>query len=92
MPSIGARIRELRESIGEGRTRFAQRLGVPVRTIQGLEQRGSSPRGDVLEAIAREWPQYSYWLLTGETMPEQGQISPEIERARRDSPGEERVS
>ena len=45
-----------------------------------------------MEAIAREWPQYSYWLLTGETIPEQGQISPEIERARRDSPGAEKAS
>lgn len=92
MSTIGARIRELRESTGEGRTRFAQRIGVSMRTIEAIEQRGSSPRGDVLEAIAREWPQYSYWLLTGETMPEQGQISPEIERAHRDSPGAEKAS
>ncbi len=63
-----------------------------MRTIETIENKGRSPRADVLEAIAREWPQYSYWLLTGETMPEQGHISPEIERARKDSPGAEKAS
>ncbi|WP_440996590.1 helix-turn-helix domain-containing protein [Arhodomonas sp. SL1] len=87
MSTIGMRIKEIRETEGLGRTKFAELLGVSMRTIQGIEQRGSSPRQEVMEAIANHWPQYSYWLLTGKTMPEQGQINPATEKARKDSDG-----
>lgn len=40
---------------------------------------------DMVEAAATIWPQYRYWLISGEVMPEAGQISPEIERKREDS-------
>ncbi|WP_435105866.1 helix-turn-helix domain-containing protein [Arhodomonas sp. AD133] len=87
MSSIGDRIKELRDSQGLGRTRFAEELGVSMRTIEGIERRGSSPRGEVLEAVAKKWPQYSYWLLTGQTLPEQGQISPARAPTDPDPPG-----
>lgn len=32
-----------------------------------------------LEAIIKLFPEYAYWITTGKTMPEAGQISPEIE-------------
>lgn len=78
-------MRLLRESTGMGRTRFAQELGLSARTIEGIEQRGSSPREEVLSAIAIRWPEYVYWLLTGQTNPARGDISPAIEKTRRDS-------
>lgn len=36
-----------------------------------------------LEAVINLWPEYAYWITTGKTMPEAGQISPEIEEARK---------
>jgi len=36
-----------------------------------------------IEAIVKKWPEYSYWITTGETLPEAGQISPELEETRR---------
>jgi hypothetical protein len=37
---------------------------------------------DHIEAINTMWPQFAYWLVTGKTLPECGQISPELEEAR----------
>jgi hypothetical protein len=34
---------------------------------------------DHIEAINKLWPQYIYWLVTGETLPKAGQISPDME-------------
>lgn len=31
---------------------------------------------DHIEKLRKEWPQYTYWLVTGQTLPEAGQISP----------------
>lgn len=31
---------------------------------------------DHIEAVRKLWPQFSYWLISGETIPEAGQISP----------------
>jgi len=36
-----------------------------------------------LEAIVKLFPEYAYWITTGKTMPEAGQISPEIEETRK---------
>lgn len=30
-----------------------------------------------LEALAKLWPEYAYWLITGKTLPAVGQIAPE---------------
>ncbi|MBE0507892.1 MAG: DNA-binding protein [Marinospirillum sp.] len=37
---------------------------------------------DELDALGRVFPELRWWLMTGETMPEQGQISPEVEGIR----------
>ena len=36
-----------------------------------------------ISEITELLPQYAYWLTTGKTIPEAGQISPEIEESRR---------
>lgn len=47
--------------------------------IRGGKQRVNE---DHIEAICEVYPQYAYWLTTGKTIPEAGQISPAIEKAR----------
>jgi hypothetical protein len=42
---------------------------------------------DHIEAVAKHWPEFAYWLVTGKTIPEAGQISPEIEETRRNLKG-----
>ncbi|MDO9049081.1 MAG: DNA-binding protein [Methylobacter sp.] len=36
-----------------------------------------------LEAIIKLFPEYAYWITTGKTLPEAGQISPELEETRK---------
>jgi hypothetical protein len=38
------------------------------------------PSGEHLSALATAWPEYSLWLLTGNTNVKGGQTSPEIEQ------------
>ncbi|GAA3588378.1 DNA-binding protein [Marinobacter xestospongiae] len=46
--------------------------------IRGRKQKVNE---DYLAALAEAFPQFAYWLMTGLTLPEAGQISPEMEKA-----------
>jgi len=76
------RIRELRDHLKLGRNDFAEKTGIPKKTIENIEQEKQKAYAWHLEVIAKTWKQYAYWLLTGLTMPEAGQISPELEEMR----------
>lgn len=91
MASLSERIRAIREAEGLGRKAFADMTGIPIRTIEGIEQKDRVPSGDVLEKVAQTWPKYAYWLITGLTMPAAGHISPEIEQTRKELQKETRV-
>ncbi|MFC0267950.1 helix-turn-helix domain-containing protein [Kushneria aurantia] len=82
--TIASRLREIREAETNGRHEFSQVTGISKKTIEGIEQTGRIPRGDVIEAVCRIWPRYALWLTTGMVDTEGGQISPEVERARKE--------
>ncbi len=50
-----------------------------LKALSRLEER---PKGEMLEAICKQWPKYTLWLMTGQTDEACGQISPDIEKAR----------
>ncbi|MGJ0482932.1 MAG: helix-turn-helix domain-containing protein [Methylomicrobium sp.] len=77
------RIRELRDHLGMGRGEFAEKTGIPKKTIENVEQEKQKAYAWHIEAIARIWPEYAYWITTGMALPEAGQISPEMEEARK---------
>lgn len=64
MTSLAERIRAIRTALHMTREAFGEKIGIPGRTIEGIETEGRIPRGDVLEGIAKAFPQYAYWLLT----------------------------
>jgi hypothetical protein len=41
----------------------------------------AKPYVEDLEGLYRVWPQYAYWLATGQEIPEAGQISPMTKKA-----------
>lgn len=47
-------------------------------TWGNIKNRGQRVNEDHIEAIAKIWPQFRYWIISGKTLPEAGQISPEI--------------
>lgn len=80
---LAKRMREIREVETSGRHEFSQLIGVAKKTVESIEQSGRAPKGDMLEAICLKWPHYSLWLMTGQVNEAAGQVSPEIEKARR---------
>lgn len=65
--ALHEKIRHLREAESLTRSEFAEKTGLSPRTLEAIENKGNTPRGDVLESIAQCWPKYAYWLLTGES-------------------------
>ncbi len=65
--------RDMERSTGIDRNKWSN--------IRGGKQRVNE---DHIEAICKIYPQFAYWLTTGKTIPEAGQISPEIEVARKE--------
>lgn len=43
---------------------------------------------DEIEQLAKLYPQYQWWIITGEVMPDQGQTSPEYDEANRNLPNQ----
>lgn len=83
---ISEKIRELRESLGMGRQAFVDKTGIPKNTLINIEQGRNDPSYSSIKAILDVWPEYTLWLMNDKTAPEAGQISPEIEEARTNSP------
>ena len=77
------RVKAIRDSEDLGRTLWGRKIGVSKKTLDGIEQKGSTPNGDTLAAICSNYPQYTLWLMTGQTDPAAGQISPMMEEQRR---------
>lgn len=65
--ALHEKIRLIREVECLSRAEFAQLTGISSRTIETIENKGNTPRGDVLEKIASKWPEYSFWLMTGKS-------------------------
>ncbi len=76
-PNLANRVRKIREAETTGRADFSQKVGIAKKTLEGIEQTGRTPRGDLLEAICKQWPQYTLWLMTGKTDEASGQIQPD---------------
>lgn len=83
--TYSAKLRAIRDAEGLTQTAFAAETGINLRSYQNAESGYRSPGLPMIEAVARRWPQYARWLLTDETRPEHGDISPAQETARRDS-------
>lgn len=76
MSTLSERLRTIREVELKTRDEFSRDIGIPKRTLEGIENEGRSPRSDVVEAVALYYPQYAFWLVTGKTNPP-NHISPE---------------
>lgn len=81
--NINKRVRILRDTSGLGRQAFAEKTGIKKATIESIERELQQVNGEQLQAIGNQYPEYRYWLAYGETLPEAGQISPELEEKRK---------
>ena len=59
-----------------GRQAFAEATGIKKKTLEHLELGQQAVYAWHLEAISKQWPEYSYWLLTGDTLNASSQKKP----------------
>ncbi|MGQ0333106.1 helix-turn-helix domain-containing protein [Halomonas elongata] len=81
--TVGEKIRAIREAEQVGRQEFSDLTGIPKNTLIRLEQGRNAPSGRVLMQVTQAFPQYTMWLMNDQVIEEAGQVSPEIERARK---------
>lgn len=58
------------------------KTGIKKTTWANLRLQKIRANEEHIEAAIKLWPEYAYWIVTGKTMIEAGQISPEIEQIR----------
>ena len=80
---IGERLGILRKYKGLSRRKLEQETNIADYTWQAVEIGKQAANEEHIEALSKLWPEYKFWLVFGETMPECGQISPEIEETRK---------
>ena len=82
---IGEKIKKIREAEGFSQFNFAVETGINGGTLRHYEtgRRKSIGSTELLKITQHpQFQKYTLWLMTGETAPEAGQISPEIEARR----------
>jgi|TARA_B100001059_G_C17485249_1_gene403622 hypothetical protein len=57
--------------------------GIGSTRWNSVKRRTVEMRASEIEALAKLWPEYAYWLTTGKEIPEVGQISPITKKAQR---------
>jgi transcriptional regulator with XRE-family HTH domain len=77
--STGERIRKAREYKGLSRRDLEKATGIEDYKWNAIEGGRQRPNDEHLSALGNIWPEYKLWLAYGETLPQAGQISPELE-------------
>lgn len=55
-------------------------------------KRGKARMGvEEIEVLGNKYPQYRWWLMTGELMPDKGQLSPDYDQANSNLPNQNAV-
>jgi len=65
-------------------TEFEEITGIKKQTWANITHGKQRANSDTLEAIGKKWPQYAYWIMTGETDEKNGHTSPILEKIQRD--------
>lgn len=79
---INTRFKKLRLHLKITVDDLSLKTGIKSGQISNIENNRQKVYGWQIQAISMVWPEYGYWLATGLSIPECGQISPEIEDTR----------
>jgi len=74
---INQRVKELRNYLDINRTAFSAITNIKIKTLENVENEKQQINGEYLEKLFLKYPEYAYWISTGKTIPEAGQISPD---------------
>jgi len=90
--NISNRIKIIYEWSGMSAADLERASGISRYKWSGLFNDRQRANEDHLEAVAKLWPEFAYWVMTGQIQPEAGNINPEIEVARKESAGAKKAS
>lgn len=79
--NIDDRVRKVINFTGTTSEDLAEKTGIKYSRWTTVRKTNGRSRGEEIEALAKLFPQYAYWVATGMTDPDAGHISPEIEEA-----------
>ncbi len=80
--NIRDRAIEILDKSNMSNTELEKKTGIDRYKWGNLRNKKQRINEEHIEIINKLWPEYAYWLTTGKTIPEAGQISPEIEETR----------
>jgi len=72
----------LMDYLNIGPTELARKTGKPVDRWKAIRINKVRASTEELDECVKLWPEYAYWITTGNTIPQAGQISPEMEDTR----------
>jgi transcriptional regulator with XRE-family HTH domain len=78
--SVGVRLRAIREALYMGRAEFAASLGISVKSLEKMEKERQRVTEEVFVGIGKNYRDFAYWFVTGETEVECGHESPDTYR------------
>lgn len=82
MNNINSRALEILNKSMLSNPALEKKTGIKSTTWANVRLKKMRFNEEHLEAIVKLWPEYAFWLTTGKTIPEAGQISPELEEMR----------
>lgn len=76
--NMGQKLRAIRKAEGLTQLKFCEISGIALGTVKNYEGGHSEPGINVVMQIANtpQFKKYALWIVTNETAPEAGQISP----------------
>lgn len=76
----GKKLKAIREAEGFSQASFAELTGINIGVIKNCEGGRTGTGVSVIDRIleTRDFKKYTMWLMTGDTAPEIGQISPAL--------------
>lgn len=92
IPSSGERIKKARQFKGLSRRDLEKATGIEDYKWVSIESGKQRTNDEHLEALGKLWPEFRLWLAYGDTMPEAGQTSPDIEEMRENLGDAERAA
>jgi transcriptional regulator with XRE-family HTH domain len=74
--NLQEKIKLVRKSQKLTQNKFAEVIGIPATSLKKYESGEREPSGKALLKIIECHPQFALWMVTGNTIPEGGQIEP----------------
>ena len=79
---LNERLKKVLDNSGLSNPKLEEKTGIKRENWSALRNGRTRVNEDHIEAINNLWPEYAFWITTGNTIPEAGQISPELEEQR----------